>query len=99
MNLKTKRGGGAFTPVLGGTAVVYCLHDRQKGIVVTEAAVAELGAKAGLVLDPKQHKLFSCACCRNLFVDVTDEPRYCHVCRQPLIHMPAGPLATPTGRL
>lgn len=83
--------------VLGGTAVVCCVHDRVKREVVTEAHVAALGLEVGLVYDPKQHKLHRCACCDNLFVDPSDVPRYCRTCQGPFVHELGGPLAEPLG--
>lgn len=83
--------------VLGGTAQVYCVHDRRKREVVTEAQVAELGLEVGIVYDPKQHKLQVCSCCSNLFFDPSDEPRFCAVCKGPLVHPLGGPLPDPGG--
>lgn len=82
---------------MGGTAVVCCVHDREKRQVVTERQVAELGLEVGMLYDPKQHKLHMCACCSNLFVDPSDEPRYCSSCQAPLVHALGGPLAEPLG--
>ena len=82
---------------LGGTAVVCCVHDREKRRVVTEAQVAALGLEVGQVYDRRQHKLHSCACCGNLFVDPTDTPRFCSACQGPLVHPLGGPLPEPTG--
>ena len=82
---------------LGGTAVVCCVHDREKRKVVTEAAVAALGLEAGIVYDPTRHKLHRCACCDNLFVDPSDTPRFCHACQGPLVHALGGPLPEPVG--
>lgn len=92
--------GAATTGIrvaLGGTAVVCCVHDRRKREVVTEAQVAALGLEIGMLYDPKQHKLHRCACCDNLFVDPSDEPRYCQRCQGALAHALGGPLAQPTG--
>lgn len=83
--------------VLGGRAVVCCVHDRQKRQVVTEAQVAAVGLEAGIVYDPRQHRIHRCACCSNLFVDPSDEPRYCETCRTPPVFALGGPLAAPTG--
>jgi uncharacterized paraquat-inducible protein A len=80
---------------LAGSAVVVCVHDRPKREVTTEAQVAELGRSIGHVYDPVQHKLWSCSCCENLFVDPSDEPRYCRRCQSPFAHAPAGPLQPP----
>lgn len=82
---------------LSGTAQVYCVHDREKRQVVTEAQVAALGLEVGQVYDPAQHKLHECACCRNLFVDPTDIPRLCHVCMGLPVHAFTGPLPDPIG--
>lgn len=82
---------------LGGKAVVCCVHDREKRKVVTEAQVATLGLEVGLIYDPKQHRIHRCSCCQNLFVDPSDEPRYCETCRMPPAFALGGPLATPTG--
>lgn len=83
--------------VLGGTAVVCCVHDREKRRVTTERAVAELALTVGIVYDARIHKLHRCACCDNLFVDESDEPRYCVVCLPPAVHALGGPLASPIG--
>ena len=87
-----------FKTTLGGTAIVCCIHDRVKREVTTEAQVAELGAQVGIRYDPRQHKLWECGCCQNLFVDPSDEPRLCRRCQVPPAHQPAGPLAKPNGR-
>jgi hypothetical protein len=86
-------------PTLGGAAVVCCVHDREKRQVVTEAQVFALGLSVGQVYDPVQHRLFWCACCGNLFVAVSDEPRYCSTCSRPPTHLLGGPLAQPKGRI
>jgi hypothetical protein len=87
--------------VLGGTAQVYCVHDREKRQVVTEAQVAELGLESGIVYDPRQHRTHRCACCSNLFVDPSDEPRYCDTCNPAarLVHSLGAPLALPIGEV
>lgn len=82
---------------LGGKAVVCCVHDRVKRQVVTEAQVAALGLEAGQLYDSRQHKLHLCACCENLFVDPSDEPRFCSTCLSPLVHALGGPLPAPKG--
>jgi hypothetical protein len=86
-------------PAFGGTAVVCCVHDREKRQVTTEAQVAALGLSVGIVYSPRQHKLKKCACCDNLFFDPTDIPRYCSVCLRDPVHALGGPLAEPTGVL
>lgn len=93
------RKGSSIGIAIGGTAVVCCVHDREKRKIVTEAQVKSLGASVGQVLDPKQHKLFLCVCCENLFVDTGDKPKFCHQCRQSLVHKLGGPLPEPRGRI
>jgi hypothetical protein len=88
---------GRVNAQLSGTAVVCCPHDREKRRVTTEAQVAALGAEVGILYDPVQHKLHRCACCENLFVDPSDEPRYCTQCCGVLVHPLGGPLAPPIG--
>ena len=51
----------------------------------------------GIVYDERIHKLHFCSCCQNLFFDVSDEPRYCHVCRGDLKHQLGGELPDPIG--
>ncbi len=82
---------------MGGTAVVCCVHDREKRRVTTERQVAELGLEVGMLYDPIQHKLHLCGCCSNLFVDPADTPRLCSACQGPLVHPLGGPLADPVG--
>lgn len=93
------RGGHGIRIVLGGKAQVYCVHDREKRQVTTEAHVAALGLlhDPPFLYDPKQHKIHRCACCDNLFVDPSDEPRYCRPCQRPLVHKLGGPLQEPRG--
>jgi hypothetical protein len=87
----------AIYPVLSGTATVVCVHDREKRKVVTERQVAELGLTVGQIYNPRQHKTHLCACCQNLFVDVSDTPRFCSTCQRPLVHTLGGPLPEPEG--
>jgi hypothetical protein len=94
--VQTKSRAG-LRPVFGGTATVHCVHDRQKRQVITEAQVAALAVEHGIVYDPAQHKIHSCACCGNLFVDPSDEPRFCIVCQGIPAHLLGGPLPEPTG--
>jgi uncharacterized paraquat-inducible protein A len=90
--------GGAVSVGVRGAAVVVCIHDREKRVVTTEKHVAELAPQVGQTYDPKQHRLWLCACCENLFVDASDEPRYCRRCQIPSSHPQAGPLRAPTER-
>lgn len=84
-------------PQWSGKAIVCCVHDRQKRVVITEAQVAALGLQSGIIYDPEQHKIHRCTCCENLFVDPSDEPRFCSVCQRPLVHALGGPLPLPGG--
>ena len=84
---------------LGGTAQVCCVHDRQKRQVVTEGQVVMLGLEQGIYYDAGQHRIHRCACCENLFVDPSDEPRYCRSCNVPAVHQLGGPLAYPIGEV
>jgi len=76
---------------------VCCPHDRKKREVTTEAEVASLGLLVGILYDPKIHRLQECACCENLFFDISDEPRYCSLCQKPPVYALGGPLAEPEG--
>jgi hypothetical protein len=90
-------GHTGMTVALTGKAVVCCVHDRVKREVTTEADVADLGREVGITYDPKQHKIHECSCCQNLFVDPSDEPRFCFAClRVPKVPL-AGPLPEPRG--
>src|SRR4051794_4979325 len=89
-----------FRPSISGAAVVCCVHDRQKRQVVTEAQVARLGLEEGIVYDSRQHRIHRCGCCENLFVDPSDEPRYCSVCvPKRLVHPLGGPLTEAIGEV
>jgi hypothetical protein len=89
-----------FRLSVSGTAVVCCVHDRQKRQVTTERQVFELGLEVGIVYDARQHRIHRCSCCDNLFFDVTDEPRYCELCNpNRLVHPLGGPLTAPIGEV
>lgn len=88
-----------FQAIASGTAIVCCIHNRQKRQVTTETHVAELGQLVGQIYDPKQHKLHLCACCQNLFVDPSDIPRYCTQCGGAPVHPLGGPLPDATGEV
>lgn len=89
----------SIRPSLGGKAIVCCVHDRQKRQVVTERQVFELGLTVGIVYDPKQHRIHRCACCQNLFVDPSDEPRFCTPCQPRPVHPLGGPLPPAIGEV
>ena len=90
-------GEGALRVSLGGKAVKCCVHDRVKAEVTTERQVAELAAHANFKIKKGVHFIFNCTCCDNLFVDEGTEPRYCAICRGPLVHPLGGPLKEPEG--
>ena len=90
--------GSVLRPVLSGVATVHCIHDRQKRQVNTLRQVAELGLTAGIVYNTKQHRLYKCACCENLFFDPSDEPRYCGPCTRNPQAFPLGGTLDETGR-
>ncbi len=85
--------------VLGGKAVVCCVHDRLKREITTEQQVVELGADLGIVLDKAHHHIHHCPCCDNLFVADGITERYCSVCTRPLVHALGGPLPEPKGAI
>jgi hypothetical protein len=87
-----------FHVAVSGKAVVCCPHDRTKREITTEAQVAELGLSVGQIYDSRQHRLWTCSCCQNLFVDPTDEPRYCRTCQRRPTHQVNGQLPPPNGR-
>jgi hypothetical protein len=90
-----------FQVVFSGTRVICCVHDREKRKVNTPDDVAELGLllEPPVLFDSRLHKIHRCACCDNLFIDPTDEPRFCSVCQRPLVHPLGGPLPDPIGVL
>jgi recombinational DNA repair protein RecR len=70
-----------------GMAVVYCLHNRQKRQVVD------------LAFDRAKTKVHLCACCENLFLELTDTPMFCEPCRRPPVFAAGGPLPPPRGAI
>jgi len=94
---KSRMAGASVGIALGGKAAVHCVHDVMKDQITTERELFEFSLTLGIVFDPKQHKTHRCTCCRNLFVDVSDEPTYCTVCSGPLVHALGGPLPQPGG--
>lgn len=93
------RQGSAPTGIrIGGTAGVYCLHDRQQRQITEEAQVLAL-APPGAKIDG-DHKIQECTCCHNLFV--TDSPidekcLPCDPARQRLLDQAAGGVILPRG--
>jgi hypothetical protein len=76
-----------FAPAFAGTAVVCCVHNREKRRVTD------------LAFDPTREKLHQCACCENLFTERTDTPMFCRQCRGAAVYELGGPLPDPTGVL
>jgi hypothetical protein len=74
-------------PAFGGTAVIACVHNREKRRVTD------------LAFDPTREKLHQCACCENLFTERTDTPMFCRVCRGEAVYELGGPLPDPMGVL
>lgn len=70
---------------LGMTAIVCCVHDREKRQIVE------------LEFDITETKVHLCSCCENLFLEVSDEPMFCPTCRRPPKHLLGGPLPEPHG--
>lgn len=70
MDTNNRRAGSNLGIKIGGTAAVFCLHDRQKAQITEEAQVLAL-APPGAKIDG-DHQIRECPCCRNLFV--TDSP-------------------------
>jgi hypothetical protein len=84
-----------FRTSIGGTAVVCCVHDRPKREVTDPDVVRHLGLVAGVVYNPRAHKLQTCACCQNLFVAADDTPRLCSVCTEAPTHKLEAPIPDP----
>ena len=70
---------------LGGTAKVYCIHNRQKRRVKE------------LEFDSNKIKIHMCSCCENLFLERTDTPMFCEICQRSPVYEPGGPLPDPIG--
>ena len=70
---------------LGGTAYVYCVHDRMKRTILD------------LSFNPDYDKVQLCPCCENLFLTRDDVPAFCLGCGGRPIHPLGGPLPEPKG--
>ena len=80
--------------VLSGTAVVCCVHNREKRKVPDRETALMLAHAAGLRVKSEHRVVYqTCACCENVFATFDSEPRLCHACVRPLVHEPGGPLA------
>lgn len=78
---------GAVSISLGGSARVYCVHNRPKRDV-TE-----------LAFDPTATSIHLCACCENVFLERSDTPMFCPACNRAPTYRQQGPLPTPRGRI
>ena len=79
---------------LGGTAKVYCVHDREKRLLRTPDDCARVARDAGL--EPLANPKFqTCGCCENVFAALTDEPQLCHRCSARNVHSLGGPINDP----
>jgi hypothetical protein len=72
---------------VGGTAVVCCVHNREKRQVTD------------LAFDGRTHKPHMCACCENLFLRTDDVPHYCDQCGGKPFYRLAAPLPDPIGEV
>lgn len=85
----------ALRLVLGGSAKVFCVHDREKRVVTDPEHVRFLGSVLGLEYDARRHKLQLCACCQNLFPTFDDTPQLCAPCRGRNVHTLAASVPDP----
>jgi rRNA maturation endonuclease Nob1 len=70
-----------------GTAVVVCVHNREKRQVTD------------LAFDYTREKVHMCACCENLFTRPDDVPHYCQQCGGRPVYRLAAPLKAPIGEV
>ena len=80
--------------VLGGTAAVYCVHDRQKRQIQNPDDCMRLLWDA-YKRDFRGVKFQTCGCCENVFAAITDIPQLCHQCNGSLKHRLGGPISDP----
>lgn len=80
--------------VLGGTAKVYCVHDREKRLLTTPDDCLRVARAAGMALltHPKFH---TCGCCENVFATLDDAPKLCPGCNLQNVHKLGGPIRDP----
>jgi hypothetical protein len=76
-----------FQITMGGTAVVCCVHNREKRQVTD------------LPFNGNTHKPHLCACCENLFLRTDDVPHYCEQCGGRPFYPLGGPLPDPIGEV
>ena len=79
---------------LSGTAVVCCVHDRQKRQVKSPDDCMRIAREAGVTL-MAHPKFQTCGCCENVFATFGDAPQYCHTCSGANVHLLGGPLNQP----
>jgi hypothetical protein len=79
--------------VLGGVAVVCCVHDRQKRQVRNPDDYMRLLVHGRRLVGAT--KFQTCGCCENVFVALSDIPQLCHQCNGSLRHKPGGPISDP----
>lgn len=80
--------------VLGGSAVVHCVHDRRKRQVQSPDDCIRLAREAGMTL-LAYPKFQTCACCENVFATLDDVPQLCTRCNGHNVHRLGGPLNDP----
>lgn len=88
---------GAIGISLGGTAIVTCVHDREKRQLRDPDDVIRLGREFGIEYDPARHTIQMCPCCENAFVAPDDTPRLCGPCLGIPVHELVGALPNPRG--
>ena len=86
---------GSFAVSVSGVAVVCCVHDRQKDLVKDPDVLIAAATRRGI--NRNTYLVQFCACCRNYFLHLDDEPALCQTCRRRPVHQPAGPLPNPEG--
>jgi hypothetical protein len=79
---------------MGGSAKVYCVHDREKRLVRTPDDCVRVAREAGmsLIVGPKFQ---TCGCCSNVFATFDDAPQLCHHCNGHNVHALGGPISSP----
>jgi hypothetical protein len=80
--------------VLGGTAKVYCVHDREKRQVKTPDDCMRLARMVGMTL-LAHPKFQTCGCCENVFASLDDAPQLCSRCSGINVHKLGGPVNEP----
>jgi len=86
--------GSGIRMVLGGSAKVYCVHDREKRLVETPDDCIRLARMANMVL-LAHPKFQTCGCCENVFAVLDDAPQLCPGCNRVNVHELGGPISDP----